>query len=311
MPGGGDVWCRPVIQGCVCKRGYIMVAHYRPSGPNRCRLRLSVEQLEKRLLLDGSPWQNPNDPLDVTGDNRVSAIDVLSLITDLQANGARELAPPSPDNSPPPYIDVDGDGYAGPSDARRIIDELNGSGSSELPAGTLVGFRLSITDASGGVIDRVAVGTEFVLQVHVQDLRQSPEIPRGVFAAYLDVAFDPPERSTLLPSQIAYGASYPVLPYAEIGEGLVDEVGAAANGPLDGNEHLLFTLPFRAERQGGSHFPRRLRTQRHPTMSSCQVSVQRFPPARSITGPISRSMFSPRIPGKTPRIRWTSTMTAW
>ena len=52
-----------------------MVAHHRPGRLNRYGLRLSVEQLEKRLLLDGSPWQNPDDPLDVNADVRVSAVD--------------------------------------------------------------------------------------------------------------------------------------------------------------------------------------------------------------------------------------------
>ena len=78
-----------------------------------------------------SPWQNPNDPLDVTADTVVAPIDALKIINDLNRNGARRLT----DEQVPPFLDVNGDLHVAPIDALLIINELNlrARGEGELP----------------------------------------------------------------------------------------------------------------------------------------------------------------------------------
>ncbi len=78
-------------------------------------------------------WQNPNEPnatlrYDVNGDGYVTALDVLTLITEIDSNGSRALPiPPLPPETPPPYLDVDGNGELAPVDILRVVNFLNRS----------------------------------------------------------------------------------------------------------------------------------------------------------------------------------------
>ena len=80
------------------------------------------------------PWQNPDKPEDVNNDGQVTPMDVLALVTQINANGPRVLPlVPEPGEAIPPYWDVTGDGELTASDALQIINLINkeGGGSGE------------------------------------------------------------------------------------------------------------------------------------------------------------------------------------
>jgi RHS repeat-associated protein len=72
------------------------------------------------------PWQNPAWPENVNNDALVSPSDVLALINEINARGARIL-PPSPvgDQVLPPFWDVDGDDQISPADVLVVINYIN------------------------------------------------------------------------------------------------------------------------------------------------------------------------------------------
>lgn len=74
--------------------------------------RLYIEHVEARQLLAAlvgdSPWQNPVEPLDVTGDGYVSAEDAILLRHFLQEFGPGPV--PEDATAAPPYYDTNGDG---------------------------------------------------------------------------------------------------------------------------------------------------------------------------------------------------------
>ena len=99
-----------------------------------------------RTLLSASPWQNPANPLDVTGNGTVNAQDALAIINALNANGgsfsltagssatanslnvsatslaATSSSTPAPVTAADPsglYLDVLGSGQVTPQDACR------------------------------------------------------------------------------------------------------------------------------------------------------------------------------------------------
>ncbi len=76
-----------------------------------------------------SPWQNPRDPLDVNDDTRVSPVDILQIINELNARGIRNLR--GSGLSAPPYVDTSGDGNISPLDILLIINFLNNRGAGE------------------------------------------------------------------------------------------------------------------------------------------------------------------------------------
>ena len=82
-----------------------------------------------------SPWQNPVDKFDVNNDQVVSAIDVLLIVNEINANGSRDL---SGSGLPtPPYIDVTGDNFVSALDVLQVVNRINegaGGGEGELLA---------------------------------------------------------------------------------------------------------------------------------------------------------------------------------
>ncbi len=70
-----------------------------------------------------SQWQNPTEPLDVDNDGFIAPIDVLLVVNDINANGARDLRGSL--LSSPPYIDVNGDSFVSAIDALLVINHLN------------------------------------------------------------------------------------------------------------------------------------------------------------------------------------------
>lgn len=70
------------------------------------------------------PWQNPELPLDVTGDGEIVPRDVLLIINYINSEGSGPLPSPGPDR-PPPYFDTSGDGQISPRDALLVINHIN------------------------------------------------------------------------------------------------------------------------------------------------------------------------------------------
>lgn len=75
-----------------------------------------------------SPFHNQANPADVNGDGEVSAIDVLLVINDLNANGNHPLPSGGTGTGEPPteMLDVNNDGQISPIDVLLIINEING-----------------------------------------------------------------------------------------------------------------------------------------------------------------------------------------
>ena len=68
-----------------------------------------------------TPYRNPIDPLDVNGDGRVNAFDVLLIVSFLQEHGAG-----APFGPTPPFLDVAApDNFVSPFDALVIVSHLN------------------------------------------------------------------------------------------------------------------------------------------------------------------------------------------
>jgi len=102
--------------------------------------KLAVESLSQRLVLSTTAletfessevheaqaeiesWHNAERAEDVNGDHMVSAIDVLTLINDLNANGMREL---NTDLVVVAFLDVNDDGLSSASDVLHVISCLN------------------------------------------------------------------------------------------------------------------------------------------------------------------------------------------
>jgi len=80
------------------------------------------------------PWRNPVLPQDVNNDGDVSPLDVLTLIADLNTNGATVLPMFPEDSRPlqPPFVDVAGnDNALSPLDVLNVIAYLNSQASGE------------------------------------------------------------------------------------------------------------------------------------------------------------------------------------
>ncbi len=91
-----------------------------------------------------NPWQNPSNPLDVDGDNILSATDALVVINAINRGELGLL--PERTSAVPPYYDVDGSGSLEPLDALIIINELNriaSSGEGESKVRVMEGVRTS------------------------------------------------------------------------------------------------------------------------------------------------------------------------
>ncbi|HND55987.1 MAG TPA: Ig-like domain-containing protein, partial [Pirellulaceae bacterium] len=122
-----------------------------------------------------SPWQNPNNNLDVNADGFVSPIDVLLIVNYLNLYGNPAPTPPPA----PPYLDVNGNFTVEPVDVQPILTRLN-AGNGE---------GAGVADGSGGegegadgweVIASVGGGANTTVLV---DHRWSPENAQAGFAS--------------------------------------------------------------------------------------------------------------------------------
>ncbi|RMF39887.1 MAG: hypothetical protein D6753_12750, partial [Planctomycetota bacterium] len=79
---------------------------------------------DHRVTIQGNPFTNPSNNLDVNGDGRVSPIDVLQVINYLN-DPSRPKTLSLPATNVPPFVDVNGDGFVSPIDPLIVINFLN------------------------------------------------------------------------------------------------------------------------------------------------------------------------------------------
>ena len=205
----------------------------------------------------GIGYRNPNLPEDVNDNGTVEALDALILINKLNAEGSHRLEPasdPLPIPSSGAYWDVNGDDWLSPLDALQVINAINivtapppEEAGGALPAPTLqVRYDIEATDLAGSPISSVQVGKTFRLLGTVQDLRPTAD---GVFAAYVDVAYDLAlvEAAGLL----VHGDDYSNGASGVIGAGLLDEVGGFSGLSLLGQTpRRVFSIEMLATQAG-------------------------------------------------------------
>jgi large repetitive protein len=108
-------------------------------------------------------------------------------------------------------------------------------------------IRLATVSTAGLPITTVQVGQEFIVQVFVQDLRQSGDAA-GVFSAYMDILFDSTIVQPVFDSPINHIDPYRGGRTGTVVEGAIDGLGAVANStdPLGPDERLFAEIAFTA-----------------------------------------------------------------
>lgn len=84
------------------------------------------DKLIAAAMTEQKPWQNHRDRFDINDDGFVVANDVLVLINDINANGARDLPPPTTATMSAPFFDTSGDNYFSPIDVLQVINFIEG-----------------------------------------------------------------------------------------------------------------------------------------------------------------------------------------
>ncbi|MCB9875897.1 MAG: tandem-95 repeat protein, partial [Planctomycetaceae bacterium] len=101
---------------------------YQAVDPAGARSALTTVQITVNSGNSPTTWHNSQNPFDVNNDGNVSAVDVLQIINDLNANGSRVLPVLS---GAPPFLDVNNDGSVTPIDALQVINRINSGSSGE------------------------------------------------------------------------------------------------------------------------------------------------------------------------------------
>jgi hypothetical protein len=208
------------------------------------------------------PATNPSLSADVNGDAYLSPIDALLIANYLAVHGAGPVPQPY---FPPPFIDPNGDGNVTTADLNLVANTIDAGGSRPVPPpnltfpqapaalgpGDYVQIRLQASDADGALLTSIPAGQTFYVDVWVQDLRLSP---LGVFAAYLDVNYDP--SLAAVNGALVAGADFSRFIAGDTATpGVVNEAGGGRIASLPGGaEHRLLRIPFRAETRGVAQF---------------------------------------------------------
>lgn len=112
----------------------------------------------------------------------------------------------------------------------------------------IVAVRIEFTDLSNNVITSIAPGQEFKVRVYGDDLR--PEqfgLPRGVFALYTDLLFDPNLAEAVTPNTFEYESTYSNGTSGTVTSGLIREAGGfTGSSGLGADERLVFSVRMRA-----------------------------------------------------------------
>ncbi|GIW99402.1 MAG: hypothetical protein KatS3mg111_2735 [Pirellulaceae bacterium] len=151
---------------------------------------------DHQVTIQGNPYTNPANRLDVSGDEFVSPIDVLQVINYLN-NPSTPKVLSLPASGVPPYVDVNGNGFVEPLDALIVINYLNslrrsGGGEGEGAGGDALTMGwtesndslLSIGSAETVLASNWAAGLENLLRTPAQRPEPTPEHP--VDAAVLE-----------------------------------------------------------------------------------------------------------------------------
>ncbi len=84
---------------------------------------ITLRHVDMQQLRIMQNWENP---LDVTGEGDVTALDVLTIINRINRHDIGHLPiPPTSADAPPPYYDVDGNDWVTPNDVLMIINFFN------------------------------------------------------------------------------------------------------------------------------------------------------------------------------------------
>jgi cyclophilin family peptidyl-prolyl cis-trans isomerase len=133
------------------------------------------------------------------------------------------------------------------TDGARISSVATVTITVQREPGPLVDFGLAVTAPDGSPLTSLAAGQNFVLRVSVKDDRP---VPRGVFAAYLDVAWDATKAVVTGPLQ--FNGSYRSFESGDTSTpGVIDGGGATGSiVELGGGQREVFSLPMRATAAG-------------------------------------------------------------
>lgn len=190
------------------------------------RRKLHLESLEERQLLaaDIHVVDNHNYLIaeDVNGDFRISAMDALVIINQLNARSSGTSASgEATGDELRRYSDVNRDGRVSAIDALRVINRLNAEG--EDPE-ILITYSYTITNVvnpddptMGTPLTQVSVGQQFQINVFVKDNRDPNDLPSnssgqslgGVFQAGMDLGVSTLDLATYQPhsTELVYFAN--------------------------------------------------------------------------------------------------------
>ena len=116
-----------------------------------------------------NPWQNPGNALDVNADSRLTPLDALLVINQLNSIGSGQL--PDRSTSEPPFIDTNGDGILTPLDALLVINELNRLAGGEGESIDVINLNsLSSPNPRSGRDVYLTAVDEFHVTEHFDDL---------------------------------------------------------------------------------------------------------------------------------------------
>lgn len=160
---------------------------------------LRLESLERRELMaaDFAPFHNYLASTDVDGDFKISPLDALMVINQINTSGSGSLAGRAAPASRIGLVDADADNALSPLDALLVINSINrGEGVGELAEIKYEFYALNDNGTLGANLDpnpndfvyeaNVSTGQKFVVRTLMADLRGNPS---GVFSAYHDLNF--------------------------------------------------------------------------------------------------------------------------
>ena len=160
---------------------------------------LRLESLERRELMaaDFAPFHNYLASTDVDGDFKISPLDALMVINQINTTGSGSLAGRQAPTTRVGLVDADGDNALSPLDALLVINSINrGEGVGELAEIKYEFYALNDNGTLGANLDpnpndfvyeaNVSTGQKFVIRTLMADLRGNPS---GIFSAYHDLNF--------------------------------------------------------------------------------------------------------------------------
>ncbi len=164
------------------------------------------------MAADLAPLHNALIAEDTNGDWMVSPTDALLVINALNSARSNNLvsAEGEAGSSRKFKVDTNNDGRISASDALKVINRLNAEGEGNI----LMRYSYSITDTAGTPISQIAVGSDFLVNVSFQDVRDTSR--QGIFTGAMDLGVSnlslaSYQFATSFFSGISFGTDYNVL----------------------------------------------------------------------------------------------------